>query len=390
MTPGARVAAAIEILDAWSDDAPIERILTRWGRNNRYAGSKDRAAIRDYVFDVLRNFDSCAWAGAGTEGRALMIGRLRLNDIALDDLFNGQGHAPAALEPEELAALPDLATLPADVARNMPEWVYAHLTAQYGDQAVEICDVLKHRAPVCLRVNLARTTLAFVQGELAKQGVNCETVDDVPTALILPDAPRGIANWDMFKDGLVELQDASSQALVFGMPLSDDLRVLDYCAGGGGKSLAMAGLAKLQMDASDIEVSRMVDIAHRASRAGCAIRVVPQPDLADQTPYDLVLVDAPCTGSGTWRRTPEAKVRLTQEKLDNYCVTQRRIMSEAAELVAAGGALVYATCSVLDQENQAAVDLFLSQHADFTIENTDAWLPSATGDGFYGCTLRKS
>ena len=390
MTPGARVAAAIEILNEWRGDAPAERVLTRWGRNNRYAGSKDRAAIRDHVFGVLRKLDTTAWLGGGDTGRALMIGALVRDGVDVDTLFNGQGHAPDPLSDDEQAAVRAIGDVPDDVARNMPEWIFENLTRDHGDAVNQICAVMQDRAPVTLRVNVARTTVAEVQSVLEKQGVVSETVEGAPTALILPDAPRGIANWEVFQDGLIELQDASGQALISGLPLKGGMRVLDFCAGGGGKSLALAAHADVIVHASDKNVARMSDIASRAARAKAMIAVLGPNDIDQDRGYDLVLVDAPCSGSGTWRRTPEMKHRLTPEALQDYVNLQAEVLDKAAVHVAEGGALVYATCSIFSEENQNQVAAFIAQHSEFAVENERSWMPSTVGDGFFGCTLRRS
>jgi len=390
MTPGARVAAAIEILDEWREGAPIERVLTRWGRNNRFAGSKDRAAIRDHIFNTLRSLDSAAWVGGGDTGRQLMIGSIRLlgNDPA--DVFNGQGHAPAPLSDEEHNAVRNPVDVPADLARNMPDWIYSHLQRDHGTSADAICEISQGRAPVTLRVNVARTSVEDVQKALDDLGIASRTVASSPTALVLPDAPRGIANWDVFQDGLIELQDASSQAMVCDLPLADGQRVLDFCAGGGGKSLAMVAQANIILHASDKNVARMSDIASRAARAKAMIAVLGPNEIDQDQGYDVVLVDAPCSGSGTWRRAPEAKYRLTPDGLTELVAAQAEVLEKAAQSVKTGGALTYATCSVFDVENQKQVSDFLALNSDFVLEYQRVWLPDADGDGFFMCTLRRS
>ncbi|KEJ88465.1 RsmB/NOP family class I SAM-dependent RNA methyltransferase [Sulfitobacter donghicola] len=385
MTPAARVAAAIEILDMVGDGLPAEQVLTRWGRNNRFAGSKDRAAIRDYVFDVLRIQRTAAWLGRASTGRGLMIGLLRHEGVDPAGLFTGEGHAPAPLMDYELEA--PSGDMPESEAWNLPDWLVALFQEGLGDEAAETAKRLQSRAPVILRVNTAKATLGDAIEMLAQAGVVVEQNPLSPNALTVLEGPRKIRNAPAYLEGYVELQDASSQAVVDALP--EAKRALDYCAGGGGKSLALAARGDIRVFAHDIDPSRMRDLPLREARAGVEITQLGTGDLADQGPYDLVLVDAPCTGSGSWRRAPEAKWRLTSEQLAQTMAVQDSILDEACRLVSEGGTLAYATCSILPEENKARVDAFLARHEGWGCVWEKTFSVSENGDGFYTAHLTR-
>ncbi|MHA7877257.1 RsmB/NOP family class I SAM-dependent RNA methyltransferase [Roseivivax sp.] len=384
MTPGARVQAAAEILDRVAGGMAAEQALTRWARGARFAGSKDRAAVRDHVFDALRMWRSAAAAGGGTTGRARMIGLLRQQGLAPEELFTGEGHAPAPLSDAEALA-PEV---PEAEARDLPDWLFEALSTDHGaDQAREIAQTLRARAPITLRVNLLKTNRDVAAEALAEEGIATRPNPRAETALSVTENPRRVAGSRAFRAGLVELQDAASQVAVADLPLSPGDRVLDYCAGGGGKSLALAArLGGGPVWAHDADPRRMRDLPDRAARAGADLRVTERP----KGPFDLVLTDVPCSGSGTWRRAPEAKWRLTPEALADLCATQAAILREVAPLVRPGGVLAYATCSVLTRENVAQVAAFLAEHPEFSLSREALALPDAEGDGFYHAVLQRA
>ena len=386
MTPAARVAAAIEILDMIGDGLPAEQVLTRWGRSNRFAGSKDRAAIRDYVFDVMRVRRSVAWLGRAGTGRGLMIGLLRKRGIDPDTLFNGEGHAPAPLMDYE----EDLPTgdMPQQEAWNLPEWLVERFAEGLGDTAEKTAMALQERAPVTLRINTSKTNISDAILMLKDASVEVAPNPLSPTALTVVEGNRRIRNSPAYLEGFVELQDASSQAIVDALPQS--ARVLDYCAGGGGKALAIAARGADAVFAHDIEPSRMRDLPLRAARADAEITQLDGSELERSGPYDLVLVDAPCSGSGSWRRAPEAKWRLTPEQLAHTMSVQDSILDDAMVLVADGGTLAYATCSILPEENRARVDAFLTRHSGWKCVWDHTFDISDLGDGFYTAHLQQA
>ncbi|MEZ5714880.1 MAG: RsmB/NOP family class I SAM-dependent RNA methyltransferase [Paracoccaceae bacterium] len=306
MTPGARVQAAIDCLDRIAGGEAAEKVLTLWARGARYAGSKDRAAVRDHVYDVLRRRRACAALGGGEDGRALMLGLIRAQGGAPGAVFTGEGHAPEALSPEEAAAGGAAPDLP-----EVPDWLLPRFEALYGDAMGEALAPLARRAGVFLRVNLQKTDPAGAIAALARDGIAAEPGPLARGALRVTEGERRIATSEAYRAGLVELQDAASQAAMETLPLREDMTVLDYCAGGGGKTLALAGRVSARFFAHDANPARMRDLPPRAERAGLGVRLLSTAQLPGQGPYDLVLCDAPCSGSGTWARDPDAKARFT-------------------------------------------------------------------------------
>ena len=385
MTPSARIAAAIAVLDARAAGQPAEQALINWARASRFAGSGDRAAVRDHVFGVIRRLRSCAALGGGANGRALMLGALRDDGIDPAPLFDGARHHPAPLTEAERAHLARAPDLPELVALDCPDWLAPALRADLGAGFAPVMAALRHRAPVFLRVNTARTTRAEARVALAAEGIGAEFMHHINTALRVTENERKVAGSHAFRSGLVEVQDAASQAVVAALPDLAGARVLDYCAGGGGKALAMAA-AGACVFAHDAAPARMVDLPRRAERAGARIATLTTPTA--QAPFDGVLADMPCSGSGAWRRSPEGKWRLTPDSLAALCTTQAGILDATARLVAPGGWLGAATCSVLRAENDAQIDGFLARHPDWHCAGRHRWLPGPDGDGFFLALLR--
>ncbi|WP_208351973.1 RsmB/NOP family class I SAM-dependent RNA methyltransferase [Pseudaestuariivita rosea] len=385
MTPAARVAAAIEILDDILNDAPAERVLTTWARQHRFAGSKDRQAIRDLVFDTLRQRNSLAHMGGGLTGRGLMIGLTMTHDTDIKEIFSGIGHAPAPLSDAEHVALRHDRP---DATVDMPDWLHPALQSSLGPDFTDICTLMQHRAPVFLRVNTARTTLTAAQDALRADGIETHPHALAPTALEVTHQTKRIQTSAAYLDGLVELQDVASQAVLTDLPVQTG-RVLDYCAGGGGKSLALAAKG-FDVYAHDINHRRLQDIPVRAKRAGTRIDILKTEALAAQAPFDLVVVDAPCSGSGAWRRTPDAKWRLTPDRLRDLTQKQADILDDAAKLVSQTGALIYLTCSLLPQENHAQIDSFLTRNPSWACDDRRLLTPLDGGDGFFRATLRQN
>ncbi len=384
MTPGARVAAAIAVLDQIQDGAFAEQALTAWARGSRFAGSKDRAAVRDHVFDVLRAKRSL---GDGT-GRSLMQ-RLALREgWDIDALFSGEGHAPAPLNATERASLDAPLDL-SDAARcDLPDWLWPVWSEALGDQAEAAALVLQGRADVFLRVNGRKGTVAQAMQALADDGVGTVPHPAVAGCLRVTDNPRRVKTSQAYLTGIVELQDAASQDAVQNTPVPENARILDYCAGGGGKALAFADKYEASVFAHDVAPQRLKDLPVRAARAGVSIAILETAQLAQQPKFDVVFCDAPCSGSGTWRRTPDAKWHLTPERLAALLQSQAEVLAGAAPLVADGGILVYATCSVLSEENEKIVTSFCHLHPGWKIIQSKQRLPDADGDGFFTCSLK--
>lgn len=379
MTPAARVAAAIEVLDRWRDGTPAEKALTTWARGARYAGSKDRAAIRDHVYDVLRRLGACEENG-GSDGRGLMLGLLRIQGQGLGPIFSGEGHAPSPLSPDEQEPPASLAT---DPWLDVPVWLHDPIRESLGDRADDVVASLQARAPLYLRVNPRKAAVNQVQDLLASDGITTETCEALG-AFMVTAGDRRLRLSSTYLGGLVEIQDLSVQMACAAVDWPQSGRVLDYCAGGGGKALAIAAVSDAQIYVHDAFPARMSDIPARAERAGVVLTMATRAD--DHAPYDLVLCDVPCSGSGTWRRDPEAKWRLTPDRLAELGQIQRQIVEKAQRLVRPGGRLVYMTCSVLRIENEAVVEAARSMPGWHVLQSRH-FLPPAASDGFFYAEL---
>ncbi|WP_417525902.1 RsmB/NOP family class I SAM-dependent RNA methyltransferase [Marinovum sp.] len=382
MTPAARIQTGGELLDAILAGQAAEQALTRWARGNRYAGSKDRAAIRDLVFDALRRKRSYGALGGAVTGRGLMLGALRAEGTPIDDIFTGERFMPAPVTDEERAAFRD----PTEAeARDLPDWLWPRFEASLGAEAETEALLLRDRAEVFLRANLLKTNRDDALAALASDGITAQPHPLSPTALRVTEGARRVHLSDAYKDGLVELQDVASQAVVDALDLQPGQRVLDFCAGGGGKALAMAAQTGGPVSAHDIDPARMADIPARATRAGAEITL----ETAPKGPFDLVLCDAPCTGSGSWRRAPEAKWRLTEDRLTELCALQDSVLDAAAPLVGPGGTLAYATCSLLADENATRIAAFQARQPGWKVQRERQFTLQDGGDGFYIAMLKR-
>lgn len=381
MTPAARHQAAIEVLDQILAGTPAEPALTNWGRAHRFAGSGDRHAIRDLVFAALRCKRSFAALGGAMTGRGLILGGLRAQGRDPVDVFSGAPHAPAPVTPEEQGRSPQGAE-----ALDIPDWLLPRLQSALGEACEPVLQALHLRAPVFLRVNQARITRKAAQARLAAEGILAEPHPLASFALQVTEGERKIQTSASYLEGLVELQDASSQAVVEALTLRPGLRVLDYCAGGGGKTLALAARG-VTPDAHDAAPSRMRDLPARAARAKARVRIVENPSKTG--PYDLILMDAPCSGSGSWRRDPQGKWALTEARLQELTALQSGILDRCTGLLAGHGTLAYATCSLLAEENEAQVAAFLTRHPEFRLTAQHRFSPLQGGDGFFLATLTR-
>jgi 16S rRNA (cytosine967-C5)-methyltransferase len=392
MTPAARVQAAIEILDTITAGGAAERVLTAWARANRFAGSGDRAAIRDHVFSALRCRRSFGWLGGAAEaeatGRQLMLGALRDAGIDPATLFTGAGYGPAPLTGDEIDIAP--ADMPENIALDCPDWLAPQLKSGLGADFAPVMRALRQRAPVFLRVNTGRTSLGAAQDELGVAGMVTRTHPLAATALEVIENPQKLRNAPAYLEGRVELQDAASQAVVAEIPLRPVLRVLDYCAGGGGKTLALGARLSGAVFVHDTAPDRMRELSNRAARAGLDVTILETNRVAAYAPYDLVLLDVPCSGSGAWRRSPEAKWTLTTERLAELTHVQAEILDETAGYVAPEGRLVYLTCSLLQAENGDQIDAFLARTPGWRLAHERRLTPLDGGDGFYAAHLTRA
>lgn len=381
MTPAARLAAAASILDSIAQGRqPAEVVMKAWGTANRYAGSKDRRAIADRVYKVIRARARLSWIMGGREdGRALVIGSLHaLDNLSLEEieaLHSGDGYGPRPLSKQERARITAAdGELPGWVAAGLPKFVVEDFQKVFGDDwQNQAHELMAPRAPIDLRINSLKTTREDVEGELRAAELSPEYTPWSELGLRLAaEPPPNIQALEGFKTGAFEIQDEGSQIICALVDAKPGTTVVDYCAGGGGKTLGLAQSMQGQgrLVASDVVNKRLENIRPRLERAGVEAELVligqnggGLEDLNDAA--DLVLVDAPCSGSGTWRRHPEDAWRLTAEEVERLHGLQTRIMSQAAKLVKVGGRIAYVTCSMLSRENEDSAAAFEAAHPNF-------------------------
>jgi 16S rRNA (cytosine967-C5)-methyltransferase len=384
MTPAARLSAAIEVLaDLEARRRPAGDALKDWGLAHRFAGSGDRAAIAGLVYDALRRKASAAYLMGEESPRATLLGMLRLErglDLdAIAKLADGARFAPAPLSDAERARLADatLADAPPHVAGDYPEWLDPHLARVLGDARADEGAALARRAPLDLRVNTLKADRDKVVRALAH--LDPQPTRWSPTGLriaLAPDAKNvAIHAEPAFLAGQVEVQDEGSQLAALLSGAKPGLQVVDLCAGAGGKTLALAALMENhgQIFATDLDKRRLAPIHERLARAETRNVQVKTPRgkedaVAHQAGHmDLVLIDAPCTGTGTWRRNPDAKWRVRPGALAERVKEQAAVLDRAASLVKPGGRIAYVTCSLLAEENGDQVRGFLARHPGFAV-----------------------
>ena len=426
MRLGGRLAAAIEVLDDIERrHRPAADALKDWGLSHRFAGAGDRGAIGNIVYDALRRRRSAAWLVGDDTPRALGFGALLLEwgqtPESLAAALDGDRFAPEPLSAAEVAGIVERAAMdaPESVRAESPDWCELYLREAFGDEWAAEGAALAARPPLDLRVNTLKSTRDKVLNELAGTGA-------APTAI----APHGIRIPPIdgagrhpnvqaepaFQKGWFEVQDEGSQIAAELAGAEPGMQVLDYCAGAGGKTLALSAAMdnRGQLFAHDAEKVRLAPIFDRIRRAeNRNIQVVKPADLTGLAgQMDLVLIDAPCTGSGTWRRRPDAKWRLTPRQLEARMGEQRAILDAAQAYVKPGGRLVYITCSVFLDENQRQVAAFVDRHPSFApLDHAALWTrcfpahpasarvdasggialsPGRSGtDGFFFCALAR-
>ncbi|MGO9673599.1 MAG: RsmB/NOP family class I SAM-dependent RNA methyltransferase [Methylocella sp.] len=394
MIAGARVAAAIEVLaDIEARRRPAADALKDWGLAHRFAGSKDRSGVGTLVFDALRRRASAAYVMGAESPRAVVLGALRLTrGLDLDEveaLFSGEGHAPAPLDEAERKRFNEasLEGAPAHVAGDFPAWLEPSFAAVFGDRLVAETSALALRAPVDLRVNTLKCAREKALASLSH--LNAAPTPLSPIGLRVPLTPEGrnpalTAEADYIK-GRVEIQDEGSQLAALLSAAKPGEQALDLCAGAGGKTLALAALTqnKGQIYATDDDGRRLAPIYKRLERAGARNVQVRAPrrgqdalaDLAGAC--DLVLIDAPCTGTGAWRRNPDAKWRIRPGALEQRIADQDQTLAAAARFVKPQGRILYVTCSLLREENEDRIGAFLAANPAFQAVPAEAMAAAA-------------
>lgn len=438
MTPGARIQATTELLAAiGAGDQPPDQIIDGYFRMRRYAGSGDRRDISGRVYDVMRRAAKLDWwiertgLGLETGPRSRAIAHLILEERAQPDdfrtMFSGAKHCPEPLSDAEsqlaeaLYGRPLLnRDMPDHVRLEYPEWMDRSFWALWGDSLEREMSALNQPAPLDLRVNTIKATPEEAQARLREDYVTCEPTPLSPLGIRVEGKVR-LGGMRAFKEGLVDVQDEGSQLVALLVGARPGYRVVDFCAGAGGKTLAMAaamaegGRIAGQLFALDISKYRMDRMIPRLKRAGAmavkrrVIAAVDEPWIEENVgTADRVLCDVPCTGTGSWRRNPDARWRFTPEGLAEIRETQQRILLDAAKLVKPGGRLIYVTCSLLQEENEQQLAWFVEKDTRFQpLPIEEVWAktvggppppagpslrlsPASTGtDGFFCAVLER-
>lgn len=420
MKDASRIQAIITLLEkVLTEDKPSDAVISAYFRQNRYIGAKDRNAVAAQIYDLLRHFYRLSWwvshlAGEhnspasdtpapmpepGTRARRLVLAYLRLvkKETAADvaRLFSGEKFAPApfSVQEKKLADLLEGRTL---VHPHMPDAtrlecrdaIYTKLADIFGSRLEEELLAMQTEAPLDIRVNSLKATRTAVKEELHGAGIKVKETPFSPWGLRLEGRPA-LAQMPVFQDGRVEIQDEGSQLIPLLLAPQPGMSVVDFCAGAGGKTLALSALMENRgrLVACDVLEKRLKRAKLRFTRAGAHnIETRPLKSENDEWvkrnagKFDRVLVDAPCSGTGTWRRNPDARWKELGPKLDELVALQGRILASAARLVKPGGQLVYATCSLLPDENHRQVEAFLAAHGDFALIPSAPLLKGLAGD----------
>ena len=408
MREGARLQAAIILLDKiLQATAPADSVVTGYFRLCRYMGSGDRRAISETVYNILRRYEELQWFLQGMPtpksgwGRLLVLayahkilnlslaeiqGLCKTVPVVKSHIKNKENFQADKFDPEPLSAVekvliqemgrlkPD--AMPLWVRLNIPQWIFPRLEAAFGDGIEKAARALNVAAPLDLRVNTLKTSRTEVLMELKGQGFDPVSTPWSPVGVRLKDR-RPLSNHELWIKGHIEVQDEGSQVLGLLVDAQPGMTVLDFCAGAGGKTLAMAAAMENRgrIVATDVAAWRLLRSRERLRRAGaCNVEFRALEEEAtvkwlkrQAGRFDRVLVDAPCSGSGTWRRNPDLKRRLTEQDLEELKAKQLEIITRAAPLVKKGGRLVYATCSLFAEENLEQVEIFLKESADFSL-----------------------
>ena len=407
MRDGGRIEAAIGVLEqVETARRPARLALKAWSDTARYAGSGDRAFVAGLVLDTLRRRRSAAWRMEQDSSRGAVLGVLALHwnwpTDRITAAFAEAPHGPGALSAAEAARIPEpreLAGAPDAVAADLPDWLAPSFARVFGDRVRTEAEALARRAPVDLRVNTLKSDPA--RALRAAEALGAHPVPGLPLALRI-DPPAAaertpsVESLPEFVKGWMEVQDAGSQIAAACAGDIAGAQVLDFCAGGGGKTLALAAAmgSTGQIYAYDSDARRLADTVRRGERAGIRnlqvrtpLRPDPLKDLLGR--MDLVFIDAPCSGSGAWRRHPDTKWRLTPEALARRQADQDAVLDAGVLYVRPGGRLIYVTCSVLAEENEDRVAAFLARHPEFSVRpatDDPEWLSRLTAEGYLRLT----
>lgn len=411
MTPGARIQAAIELLEqifsTWQAEKrfPADKLLEQYFKGHRYIGSKDRGAVAELVYWVLRHKAALQWwlekYSHPLSARLLVLAALILrrdyNPQTIASLTKDSIYSPDALSDDEQKLVHTLTRnnishpdMPDHIRLNYPEWLDKNLRDSFGDKLEDAMRGMAEQAPTDLRVNTLKTHREKLLGQLQAEGFDCSPTPLSPIGIRLTKrAP--IFTSRFFKEGHFEVQDEGSQAVALLVDAKPSHRVIDFCAGAGGKTLAIAATMenKGRILAWDTSEKRLGQIHQRLKRAGVhnvQTHVLESEHDAfikrHKTTADRVLIDVPCSGSGTWRRNPDLKWRFTEKDLEEVCTVQQNILQSASRLVKVGGRLIYATCSIFKDENDRQIENFLKSNNHFKLVCAQKiWDKDSSADG---------
>lgn len=416
MTPSARISAAIALLDEIESEPrrPADAVANDFFRARRFIGSADRRAVSGRVWQVLRTYRRLGWwvahTGLSATPPLTMALALLFDGWTVEGVlqtYSGGQYAPARIAGKDADRLRTLAGHTLDhpgmdeAARlELPAWLLPRLQRRFGNRLATELAALGEEAPLDLRVNLLKATREEAILALQAEGLTVVSTPHSAWGLRI-EGRRPVTSGPAFRNGLVEIQDEGSQLLAAMVDARPDMRVADYCAGAGGKTLAMAATMRNRghLVACDVSAPRLEAAVKRLRRAGVhnVERHLLEPGdkwaKRRAASFDRVLVDAPCTGTGTWRRNPDARLRSTEQDLLELLPKQQAILRTAAGLVRPGGRLIYATCSLLEEENEAQIGMFLAERPDFRPmpDVQLALTPAADGtDGFFGVALERA
>lgn len=413
MRPAGRIAAAVEVLhEVLTRHRPASEALKDWGKAHRFAGSADRHAIGTLVYDALRTKSSSASRGGSENARQIVFGTLVNHwNMTVDALVTlaGEQHGPGAVSESEAKALQQKLAAEPWIAADIPQWLWPQFETQFGESAIEQGRALAQRAPIDLRVNTLKANREQVIEALSRFEAKAGPLSPWAVRIPAPGPNQKHVNVEAEPAhglGWFEVQDAASQVAALLSGVKPGERVADICAGAGGKTLALAAMMKNggELIAHDKDRHRLRPIFERLTRAGITNVKVEEPSGL----FDCVVIDAPCSGSGAWRRKPDSKWKLTRKLLDQRKADQREVLKRGAALVKPGGRLIYITCSVLAEENTGQVDWFLKTAPEFSvIPSVQVWgdaplsadghndtlllTPHTHGtDGFFVAVMRKA
>lgn len=426
MKPAARIQSAIEILsEIYGSISPADGIIQAYTRQRRYIGSGDRREILELVYGVMRQYWllegllGYCWSAPGADPiqkarRHILAYLVKIKTEPLvSELFSGEEYAPKYLTATEndliskLEAI-DNRKLPESSQLSCPDWVYEILKTTYPDRYREILYSLKETAPLDLRVNTLKSHREKVLSKLRREGYECVATNLSPWGIRFAER-QPLQHHPLVQQGVLEIQDEGSQLIALACDVKPGMAVWDYCAGAGGKTLALAAMMenKGRILATDVVEWRLKNAPQRLRRAGvhnAETRILDDESgkwLKRQAgKFDCVLVDAPCSGSGTWRRNPELRWRMNAQGFQELIAKQQQILNKAASLVKPGGKLVYATCSLLNPENMGQINSFLEQHSEFKLHKIGYEFASQgvlelnpadhKTDGFFAAVLERS